>query len=343
MEAYYNKRYDMICEEAGRCDIAHTAELHNEFTFFSTNLEHFLPLVPVCLHEQLFRKSIAYHRMGALDLEFGAAGHLPEVKGWTEDWVARLRQRPGIVASAHTGAHLLIGVLLARAGIPFALLAASHLMERLNRTWRAIAKAYPGTELPLIVDASSPLVLRRLVSLATAGLTLLVYWDGRQGIGNLTEAAGGVAVPFLGQHLLLRRGVPFVAQAAGVPIYPLLCFRQQDRSVACFPHAEITAEHMPPARFAGDALGTIAAHFASLLIHFPAQWYNWPHLQHQVLPHRYVMETGRMLSSCYGILKGPRSYFLFERKTYRATELAENQLVYLKNYTLSDTKLDGNT
>src|SRR5690606_21186365 len=102
MKISYNNRYELICDEAERCDINGNATLHNEFTFFSANLEHFLPLVPLCQHIQLFRKSLSYHRLSALDLEFGTTGFLPRVTGWNDDWVNRLRERPGIIASAHT-------------------------------------------------------------------------------------------------------------------------------------------------------------------------------------------------------------------------------------------------
>lgn len=336
MEAEYNNHYDRICEEAERCDIDGTAALHNEFTFFSANLEHFLPLVPLCQHKQLFRKSLVYHRLGAMDVEFGAAGHLPRIMGLSENWVARLQKQPGIIASAHTGAHVLIAIMLAKKDVPLALLVASHLKERLTNIWQRFANAHPRLKLPVIVDAASPMAPRRLIKLAKEGVNLLIYWDGRQGMGELANTGEGVIIPFLGQHLLLRRGIPFIAHAADAPVYPMLCFRQRDRSVACFTQPELVGSGVPPTRFAAHALQTLAAHFASLLIHFPAQWYNWAQLQHQVLPKRYVMESGRVLSSRYGILKRPGKYFLFERQNYRTVELEKDLLAHIQQYATND-------
>src|SRR5690606_4233898 len=274
-----------IWSDATKLDIH--AEMHNEFTFFSANLEHFLPLVPLAEHESLFKQSVAYHRMGALDLTFGAAGYIPPLVGWDVQWLDKLRTQPGIIASAHTGTHLLIAVLMAKASIPFVLLAAGHLINRLKRIWKDIIRAFPGSSLPRVVDASSPWALRQLIEHAQAGTNVLVYWDGQQGAVGLDQPGKRVSVPFLGQHLLLRRGIAFVAHTAGAPIYPLVCFRQRDQSVACFHRSAVPACNTTVDRFADYALQAISAHFASLLIHFPAQWYNWTQLQHQVSPDRY--------------------------------------------------------
>src|SRR5690606_14139673 len=105
---------EAIFAETDRMDIAASAQLHNQFTFFSANMEHFMPFVPPSAHEACFRDTMAHKRLSRLDLSYAAAGYLPQVEGWDAAWVDSLKQQPAIVVCAHMGPHMLISMLLAQ-------------------------------------------------------------------------------------------------------------------------------------------------------------------------------------------------------------------------------------
>ncbi|SEL24050.1 lipid A biosynthesis acyltransferase [Parapedobacter koreensis] len=302
-----------------------SAPLHNQFTFFSANMEHFMPMVPPSEHEVYFRGTMYHRRLSRLDLSYAAAGYLPTIVGWDAAWVDSLRQEPAIIACAHMGAHMLIGMLLAKAGAPLAVLVAEHLVPALTEIWKTAARTDPSLRLPLIVDTGPKTSLRRLMNLAKSGVSLLVYWDGEEH-GGKDDRQQAVCVPLLGQHIVLRRGIPFLARATGLPIYPLTAFRQQDGSVGVHHGRCIRVEDYRGPDFFRYTMQAVVDGFSSSLIHFPAQWNKWTHLHRMVFPEHFFVESGKKLSNRYGILQGDDAYFLFARRDYQAVALPQKEV-----------------
>lgn len=327
MEKRYKKQYAAIWREADRLNPSASSDMHNQFTFFSANLEHFLPPIPVGRHLELFREAVAYERLNRLDLPFAIEGYVPTLTGWDVARVEGLKRKPGIIACAHAGAHLLIGWLLARAGVPVALLAAGHSAKRLQLLWRSAARRHPALALPHIINASSRTALRQLIGHAKAGSSLLIYWDGEEGGGGgANKTDHRIQVPLLGQHLLLRKGIAFLAGKTGMPIYPTTAFRQKDGSVRICQSPEIEVSGGCVQEQVGYMMQSITAHFSSQLIHFPTQWNRWPHIHRQVRSSGCFIESGRLLSARFGILKVPEGYCLLEKANYRAVALSEKDL-----------------
>ncbi|WP_257670473.1 LpxL/LpxP family acyltransferase [Parapedobacter tibetensis] len=325
MENRYKKEHAEIYREVERLDIGASPTIHNQYTFFSANIEHFLPMVPAAQHEELFRETLVYQRLSGLDLSYGVAGYLPPISGWDPEWANSLRHRVGIIACAHMGAHMLIGLLLAKAQVPLALLVVSHLVEPLKKFWKAAAEKDPSIVLPQIVDASSSSALRQLVRFVQAGVSLLIYWDGEEHSGG-DDGLHQVCVPLLGQHIRLQRGIAFLSKVTQAPIVPVVAFRQRDGSVGVHQGTERCPQHYRGKDFTRLALQSVVQFFSPYFIHFPAQWDKWTHLHRMALPERFFVEAGRNLSDRYGILKGGDTYFLFERRDYHTLALPENYM-----------------
>lgn len=289
-----------------------------------------MPMVPCGEHEACFRETIFHKRLSRLDLSYAAAGYMPRIVGWDAAWADSLKQQPAIVACAHMGAHMLIGMLLAKAGVSLAVLVVGHLVPSLTEIWKVAAHTDPSLRLPEIIDAGSSTSLRRLMNLAKAGVSLLIYWDGEEHGGNTNSP---VCVPLLGQHIVLQRGMPFLARTTGLPIYPLTAFRQQDGSVGVSRGGCIRVEDYHGPDFFHYTMQAVVDSFSSLLIHFPAQWNNWTHLHRMIRPERLFADAGRELSSRYGVLKGTDTYYLLKRDDFHAMEISEGLLVKLGNAT----------
>lgn len=329
MKLRYEAHVSEIQRETAGLDIPSSTRLHNQFTLFSANMEHFLPFICPDNHERLFREALCHQRLASLELQYGIGGHLPKITGWNAEWAERLKHRPAIIACSHMGPHMLIGLLLAKAKVPTALLVASHMVEPLYKIWLEGAKQNPTMVMPCILDASSRSSLRKIIRYVRAGINLLVYWDGEEYRRDTANHDNRLSLPFLGQHLLVHRGAAFIAHKTQTPIVPVVTFRQQDGTVGMHLGEEIQPGTTNPQRFASVAMQSVLNCFSKYLMHFPMQWDKWAELQRFVIPEQFFIESNRQFSSEYGLLKHDESYFLFGRKNYKATQLSQDDFAYL--------------
>src|SRR5690606_20897148 len=121
-------------------------------------------------------------------------------------------------------------------------------------------------------------------------------------------------------------GIPFLARATGLPIYPLTAFRQRDGAVGVSRGDRIGPEDYLGPRPLRHTMQAVVDSFSPLLIHFPTQWNNWTHLHRMICAERLFVNPSRELSSRYGVLKSADSYYLLQRNDFRAFEISEGLL-----------------
>lgn len=301
-----------------------SGDLMNAFTLYSANITHFLPCIPPETHWKLFRQTYQHLWLSHLDQDYFGGEFPAAIYGWDTSWVHAIRKRPGIVCTLHTGSYRLANYLLARAGIRYALLISDRVMAEQGPEIREVLERLsPNSPIPLI-EAGSPSAALAILRSIEGGASILAYLDGFEGTA-LTDLTKLERITFLGQHLLVRRGIPYLAHRAGVPLYLVLNFRRDDGSIQAFHGQTLEPEGFSCDRYISYALQYMFDFLGSLLIHYPEQWESWLSLHEHVSPEQcHHRQTGSRKRT-YGLLKLDGRRYLMDKRTYKLTQLSRKR------------------
>ena len=309
-------------------------QMLNAYAFFSANLTHFMPRIPAAWHKEWFSKAILNRQWNALDESFFRAEHPFTIHGWNPAWPEQLKKRPGLICTFHTGSYRLINYLLFRAGAPLALLIGDyafreqrHSFNQMQQRLQTTSKSTPFS----VLDATDPKVVFQIKRMLGQGTSVLTYLDGYQGAQALTSD-NAVCVPFLAQHQLLRKGLPYLAYKLNVPIYTVCCFRQADNSLRYIWLGPFEKRDMALSDFIEYTLYKIYSGFASYVQHDPAQWQNWSSLHLYANRNDFFM-PGNILQQTikephearHALLALSNDHFLLDKLTYQAYQIQKAQ------------------
>lgn len=323
MNNQYDKQYKQLAREMEQLDTDASAPLQSLFTFFSANLLHFLPTLSADDHPDFFRACCLYQKLSLLDQQYFGSDFPVHIRGWDREWVEQVRRTPGIICTMHSGSYRLINYLLAREGVLHALLTAAAFKREQERTLRQL---YPGLgvdpdKVP-IIDAERSSAPRAITRLIQQGYCVVVYVDGDTG-SSIADPSKLVRVPFLGQHILVRRGIARMAHWADAPIYPIFNFRKDKDVISLFTGKTLLPHGHTAKTFEEIAIPYIYGYFASLLMHYPMQWENWFRLHLNIDHSARIRPTDT--SSQVGLFESGGDYFLLEKRDYRVIPMAALQ------------------
>lgn len=313
MEHHFEAKRQSIWEHCQVIDPMRDAGWINRFTYYSANLRHFLPALPEEDHLGLFRATAAHERYAALDIERFVHGVGYPVSEHGGDLVSALTNLAGVVCSFHTGAHLSIALKLIEADVPFAALVSAAAKQRLlEKSAQTLGRRCPKV---VWIAAEAPGALSQLIHHLKKGISVLAFIDGGGG-SHALRLQGLPRIPFLGQHLYIRLGIPFAAWLAGVPIYPVFPFRRANNVIDLYHTPPIHGVGAPKALFINHAATAIFTGYGAYLQHHPAQWLNWWELHRLVDAVSYIRSPERISKQSFGLLVDRGSYFAFDRDKY---------------------------
>lgn len=319
MKQAYNTAYAAVCTASRSIDPYRDTRWLNRFTYYSANLEHFLPMLETGSHVERFRQTIAYEQLGALDVEWFLKGYTPAVVEHGPALGQTLARQPGIVCTMHTGAHLHIAFEMLKEKIPFAVLVSAAakraLLEKRRDPWLLGASTS-------LIDAETPGALASVIRCLRSGTNVLALVDGGAGAAPLARS-NALKTPFLGQHIYVRAGVPFAALRARVPIYPMWAFRRAADTIDLYHQQPIYVDDRNAVAYLRYAISEIYDHFSAYLLHHTAQWTNWWNIQRFIDATQYIRPPGRVLQQRFSVLMEASQRFVFDRDHYRIHRLRE--------------------
>lgn len=135
---------------------------------------------------------------------------------------------PCIFSAFHFGAYKLITRVLIKAGVNIAVLVSSDLNESMSEEIQIsneMAEKNGWGGRALLIDTSSPLVIRKLLKLTKNGWSLLIYTDGSTGSDGMERKGNNsITVEFFNANLNVRKGLAAIAQLSKLPIVPVYCY-----------------------------------------------------------------------------------------------------------------------
>lgn len=320
MQKQYLQQLNVVRKRAMGINRFASADIMNAYTFYSANLTHFLPCIQPAEHWKLFRQTYQHLWLSHMDQAYFGGEFPVAIRGWDAVLAEKLRERPGIICTLHTGSYRLVNYLLARARIPYALLVSSRVMQEQEMEIREVLKRLSPTNPIPVIEAERPSAALSILRTLRTGTNILAYLDGFEGT-PLADRDKLTRVSFLGQHLWVRKGIPYLSHRAGVPLYPLLNFRDDDGSIHVFHGQTLEPGGFPRDRYVSYSLQCLFDVLGSSLIHYPEQWESWLSLHEHVSPEQCHRRTGTPRKRLYGVLKLDDRRYLMNKRTYELTPI----------------------
>jgi lauroyl/myristoyl acyltransferase len=321
-----------------------------KFTTFSATVENLLPDIPRQTHATLFRELLLQQVFTTFDQQCLAAGDLVKLRGSHK--ALKKAAGPRIYCTYHLGSYRLLTSVLFRQGVDCVLLVGSSM----NRTQgddmaehiEGLRQKHGLTNIFRVVEAGSPSAGLTVLRELKAGRSLIVYVDGSPETGpEAGEETQFLSVRFGNRRVLTRKGVGYLSHATGIPIVPVVGYRQPDMTnvLHCLkPIRPISKSDRE--LYCQEALQQLYDAFWPFLNQYPEQWEGWNFI-HLFLEPKRVKPSGRRHAEAdirpvfnqdrYSLCDLQQAPILFDRQLYQTYEITED----LRDLLLNLSKVDS--
>lgn len=308
----------------------------NSYTMMSANLFNFLPNMPPDRHLSLYQQYKGQQYLNGNDIRL-FEGEYPLPIAGLQDFVDKVSQEQGIIATYHFGPFQLINYILINAHIPYVLLVGPQSLKEWSYRYPALMQrmeqAAKNNRFQLL-DAQQPSSLRKMYRLLEEGYQLLLYIDGMEGI-DLSVPGRTIQVNYLGQEIRVAKGAAALASYFQVPIYPVLLRRGADSIVLEMDKPIHPAPFKERHTFIQSASDRLFAFLGRFVLHWPEQWTNW-NMLHRFLAAEQPFGNGAFLDGlelheCYGLLQVDTSGYLLEKWSYKVYSMDIEEFNVLKS------------
>ncbi len=308
--------------------------LQTQFTLVSAGLHNYLPDIPFGEHQTIFKHIHLYRQLSELEQHCASLVGEMQYPGLGDAHFNLLR-KGCILCTYHTGSYRAINLFLLHHRIPFTLVVAGRVLqekgEQLKAAFRQQKPEGYSEENFTLIDAEAPGAAIRLLRQLKAGRVLVMYIDGNTGSGAPTAGnENACIVPFLGQRLFARSGIAYLAYTAGVPVVPVISYRETYSRICLRFHQPVTAGHGTGREgFVAATTQYLYQLLAGVVQSYPAQWEAWLYLHNMVNivqvkePEPLYMPAplpgnGMLRFNCaeFGIFKADEDYLLFRKSGY---------------------------
>ncbi|MVM30729.1 hypothetical protein GO755_11860 [Spirosoma sp. HMF4905] len=306
-----------------------------KYTTFSANVENVLPSIPRREHEALFRELLLQQVFTTFDQKCLTAGDLVKLRGAHD--VLNKEYSPKIYCTYHLGSYRLLTSVLFRKGVDCVLLVGSNMNrnqgEEMAEHIEGLRQKHGLTNVFRVVEAGSPSAGLTVLRELKAGRSLIVFVDGSpETAPQVGEESQFLSVRFGQRRVLTRKGVGYLSHAAGVPIVPVVSYRQSDMTnvLHCLkPIRPIVRSDRD--MYCQEAMQQLYDAFWPYLKQYPGQWEGWNFihlfLEPEIVKNNFFNYHAKRLAfneKRYTLCDLEQAPILFDRRLYQTYEITED-------------------
>ncbi|HLL95239.1 MAG TPA: hypothetical protein VK404_09710 [Spirosoma sp.] len=331
----YRKELARCREQFERVNLQKERGYLMKFTTFSANMENIMPLIPRSRHEGLFRELLLQQVFTTFDQQCLSAGDLVKLSG--AHGVITQNEGAKIYCTYHLGSYRQLTSVLFRKGVDCVLLVGSNMNREqggsLTEHIEALRQKHGLTNVFRVVDTGSPSAGLTVLRELKAGRSLIVYVDGSpETAPEPGEETQFLSVRFGHRQILTRKGVGYLSHAAGVPIVPVVSYRQPDfTNVLHFMSPIRPIRQSDRDMYCQEAMQQLYDAFWLYLNRYPGQWEGWSYIHSFLEPEkpRHSMFERRPTRPVfnqdrYSLCDLEQAPILFDRRLYQTYEITED-------------------
>ncbi|GAB3555711.1 hypothetical protein GCM10027577_42110 [Spirosoma fluminis] len=344
----YNQELTRCREHFERVDLQKERGYLMKFTTFSANVQNILPSVPRSEHETMFRELLLQQIFTTFDQKCLTAGDLVKVRGMKD--LLKQTNGPKIYCTYHLGSYRLLTSVLFRRGVDCVLMVGSNMNRSqggdMTEHIEALRQKHGLTNVFRVVEAGSPAAGLTVLRELKAGRSLIVYVDGSpETAPERGDEDKFLSVRFGQRRVLTRKGVGYLSHAAGVPIVPVVSYREPDLTSVLHCLKPIRPiSHSDREMYCQEAMQQLYDGFWPYLAKYPGQWEGWNYIHSFLMPEKlkngvFGIKPARPAfnQERYSLCDLEEAPVLFDRKLYQTYEITEDLRDLLLNLNTVDS------
>lgn len=358
----YEEGVRQVKQQVQQMNITFTEdESRKDFLFTAAAKNIFLPNLESIDRVDFFRECQVYKNTTLLDIktDIKVLYDLIHTEG-AGLLSTNLFSTPCIFCTFHFGAYQLLLPYLSIRGVDFNVVTKQEYFINEIMTYKDDTQHFAKKAETMRPNSWS--ILLDMSNSLREGKSSVVFLDRIEGVTNVDEKKNKLQkIHFLGHQLFVRRGIPEVSYLRGVPIIPVISFRDSFTNIGiCFGEPINPLKGENKKTYTERSLQTMFTLLESYVKKYPSQWEYWPEVYsrldlttynpYQPKPRRFSLkrlflpqkETVAELGSIhtvedigieadlhfneeqYGMYQEEGQYYLFDTHTYNCFKISEN-------------------
>lgn len=327
-------------------------ETHNlqTFQFLSANLSKCLPNLPEARHRNAYFDILSYKVLQGIDTQFSSK--FSDIDDFNEFNYDEIRRHlPALFVSYHTGSYRSAIAFLVKYNINVVLiadpLAYKYSLEKMLQQFQQVKDAFNSTSEFIVFPADRADLTLQIMGKMKQGYSVLAYIDGNAGSNGYHNRDNSMPVPFFGQEIFVRTGLPTLSFYLKVPIIPMLSYydeRLQPRWNVYDPIAPPKGVK-EPAAYVEESIRYLYSILENALQTYTMQWEGWMFL------HRYLNleaaapalmpaeKADLRINDRIGLFILDDRYYVLNKENYKLMEL-EKEVFHLFDNNNSDAIIE---
>jgi KDO2-lipid IV(A) lauroyltransferase len=344
----YKRELAHCREQFKRVDLQKERGYLMKFTTFSANVENIMPSIPRNKHETLFRELLLQQMFATFDQQCLSAGDLVKLSGARD--VITQNEGAKIYCTYHLGSYRQLTSVLFRKGVDCVLLVGSNMNREqgggMTEHIGALREKHGLTNVFRVVETGSPSAGLTILRELKAGRSLIVYVDGSpETAPEPGEETQFLSIRFGHRRIMTRKGVGYLSHAAGVPIVPVIGYREPDSTnVLHFLSPIRPIRQSDRDMYCQEAMQQLYDAFWPYLNRYPGQWEGWNYIHSFLEPELpnhslYRRQSARPTFNRdrYTLCDLEQAPVLFDRRLYQTYEITEDLRDLLLNLSTIDS------
>ncbi|GAB3784903.1 hypothetical protein GCM10028818_45600 [Spirosoma horti] len=306
-----------------------------KFTTFSATVGNLLPEIPRDSHATMFSQLLLQQVLTNFDQQCLSAGDLVKQRGAHK--MLKKEAGPRIYCTYHLGSYRLLTSVLFRQGVDCVLLVGSNMNrsqgDGMAEHIEGLRQKHGLTNVFRVVETGSPSAGLTVLRELKAGRSLIVYVDGSpETAPEAGDESQFLSVRFGNRRVKTRKGVGYLSHATGIPIVPVVSYRQPDMTnvLHCLkPIRPIVQSDREI--YCQEAMQQLYDAFWPFLNQYPEQWEGWNYIHSFLEPERPKNGLTRrggirpaFNEERYSLCDLQQAPILFDRQLYQTYEITED-------------------
>lgn len=301
------------------------------YALFAANLYRFCPHIGTIGYPTIYRRLVTSRYRAADDQLAEVLPVKQEVLADLRSYIQRIKDRPGIIATFHTGSYRLLNRVMCMQGLRLAVVMSRDIIaEQGDHLLAQHAKLKDAGALQLI-DADAGNCLIKLLGALRNGYHILVYMDGNHGAGPPKDGTDSEEVPFFNCNILVRKGLAVLSHKRDIPIYPILSSLDDQDETFYKTYPAISPDNVESLEHYTSRVFTVLyEHLQDVIFRKPELWEGWLYVH--TMPRKKARGDKRRRYQSYWPCRVGSRYYMMISPRYTCQEIGKMSFFCMRRW-----------
>ncbi|WP_207795719.1 LpxL/LpxP family acyltransferase [Sphingobacterium haloxyli] len=301
------------------------------YALFAANLYRFCPHIDTSSYSDIYRRLVASRYRASDDQLSEALPIKQEVLAKLTSYIGQIKDRPGIVATFHTGSYRLLNRVMCMQGLQVAVVMSSDIIADQGEFLYAQHAKMENAGALRLIDADASNCLIKLLGALKNGYHVLVYMDGNHGSVTAEDGTDNEKVPFFDCNLLVRKGLAVLSYKRNIPIYPILSSLDDQGDTfyrsypTIYPNTQEALEH-----YISRVFRSLYAHLQEVISRNPEVWEGWLYVH--TMPRTQEQSNKRRRYQSYWPCRVGTRYYMMISPRYTCQEIGKLSFLCMRKW-----------